>query len=88
LADETTATAPDTSATVDTPSISEPVCEVCGLPLRVLRGGLQVGSDGKSIVNVAVLGCVNSNFLGSNTPCGKFNAEQARNETPVNTFEE
>lgn len=77
MADDTTST-----------SVPDPVCPVCGLPLRVLRGGLQVGTDGKSIVNVAILGCVNNNYLGSNTPCAQYNVEQSRNETPINTFEE
>lgn len=65
----------------------EPVCSVCGLPLHVLRGGLQVGADGTSIVNVAILGCTNNNNLGMQIPCAQFNVEQTRNETPVNTFE-
>jgi hypothetical protein len=57
----------------------QPTCSSCGLPLHVLQGGLQIGSDGTSIVNVAILGCVNTN-------CNLSNQEQSRNETPVNTF--
>lgn len=81
---DSTETAGTTTAAI-TP-LQEPVCSSCGLPLHVLKGGLQIGSDGASIVNVAILGCSNNNYLGSNTPCAQFNVEQARNETPVNTF--
>ena len=65
--------------------IQDPVCVVCGLPLHVLKGGLQV--IGTDIVNVAILGCTNNNYFGTHVPCTMFEQEQARNETPINMFE-
>lgn len=63
----------------------EPVCSICGLPLHVLKGGLQV--SGANIVNVAILGCTNNNYLGTHVPCTMVEKKQKRNETPINLFE-
>lgn len=70
--------------------VKEPICSTCGYPLHVLSGGLQAvkNADGTlAVVNVAVLGCTNSNYNGTAKPCPLAGQEQQRKTDQVNTFE-
>lgn len=56
-------------------------CKSCGLPLRILSGGMKTAAKSTKITIVHILGCLNKN-------CPEFQKQQMRVESkPQESFE-